>query len=432
MNALTWLSERAGTEVTRRAPGAGEAESVRTCDDAVARLAAAIEGLAGADAVGFVELRRALKERVAALAATAVAAPEPMPVAEGRAAAVSASPVAPAARVDAPAPAAPPPAGGGGIETREDCQRAVREAGAALRRAAAFLRRQTPSQPSPYRLIRAVTWFEIDALPPNEAGKTRIPSPPPHLRDRCLALASGCAWADLLPEAEARVPEYPFWFDLQRYCAEALAGLGPHHGRALDAVRTEVATLFTRLPGLADLQFNDGVPFADEATRSWLAACVLPVAAPAPAPPAVAIDRADGLDDLRAESRRLVADRQLEAALALLQGAARRAADERTRFLIQFELARTCLDAGLTRAALASFDVLDEQANRFSLDRWEPALAAEVLQVHWRALNEAQRTAKDADLARRIDAVYGRLCALDLVAGLRVRPAGDGRAPTRA
>jgi len=431
MNALTWLSERAGTEVARRAPGAGEAESVKVCDDVVARLAATLEGLAGTDAVGLVELRRALKERIGQLATTTAAAPQAALQSEGRPAEASPGPAAAAERVEEKPPAAPAPSpvvGSGGIETREDCQRTVREAGAALRRAAAFLRRQSPSQPSSYRLIRAITWFEVDALPPNVEGRTRIPSPSSPIRDRCLALLSRGDWADLLNQAEARFPECPFWFDLQRFCAEALAGLGPQYARALDAVRAEVAALLTRLPNLVDLQFADGVPFADEATRSWLVGSVILVPESAPLPPVVASDRTDVLDDLRVESRRLAADRQVEAALTLLQNAARRAPDERTRFLIQFELARTCLELGQTRAALASFDVLDQRMARFALDSWDPSLAAEVLQVHWRALSDAQRTTKDSDLAGRLEVVYTRLCALDMVAGLRVRQAGDARA----
>ncbi len=439
MNALTWLSERAGTEVGRRAPDAGDADSVTVCDETIARVGSALARLAGADAVGLGELRRALKERVGQLATVAAAAgvqaasaPVEVPVAAASQATPAMTPAqaAPAVRVEQRAPSAPAPVlttTPGGMETREECQRVIRDARASLRRAMTFLRKQAPSEPAAYRLIRALTWFDVDALPPNDAGRTRIPSPAPHLRDRFQALVSQSAWADLLNESETRFPEYPFWFDLQRFSANALDGLGSQYSRVLDAVAAEISTLLTRLPDLTGLQFADGVPFADEATLSWFAKKVMPAPQPASPPSAAPIDRGDALNDLRAESRRLAADHHVDAALALLQAAARRAPDERTRFLIEFELACACFDLGQTRAALACFDVLDQRMSRFSLDSWDPSLAAEVLQAHWRALNDAQRIAKDADLTRRTDAIYTRLCALDMVAGVRVGQARDGR-----
>lgn len=421
-NALTWLSERGGALAAQRAPGGDESEFVAACDEALARLLSALGSLAGADAPGLPDLRRALKERVSQAAAPAPpGAGAPVPA---TAPAAAAPPRLEERSVPAPAPA-PPPAGT--IESREDCQRATREGSAALRRAAAFLRRQAPTQPAAYRLVRAVTWFELDALPPNEGGTTRIPSPPSHVRARCEALRSQAAWTDLLAETEARVSEFPLWLDLQRLAAEALGGLGEAYARALDAVKAELAALVGRLPAIADLQFADGVPFADEATRAFLGTVASrpTAAASAPAAPApLPSDAGGALDELLAESRRLLGERQADDALARLQDAARRSPDGRTRFLIQFEIGRACVQLGQGRAALACFQALDERMTTFSLESWDPALAAQVLQAHWAALTDAQRVSKEADLARRADEVYRRLCALDVVAGLR---AGPGR-----
>ena len=69
-----------------------------------------------------------------------------------------------------------------------------------LKRALSFNRTRDSASPTPYRLVRALTWCEVDDLPPAQNGRTRIPPPPAHVRERCRSLAEQASWAELSKE----------------------------------------------------------------------------------------------------------------------------------------------------------------------------------------------------------------------------------------
>ena len=49
--------------------------------------------------------------------------------------------------------------------------------------------------------------------------------------------------------------------------------MGPAAANMRSAVIDEVLAFVKRLPGVEQLTFSDGTPFADEATKAWLATC---------------------------------------------------------------------------------------------------------------------------------------------------------------
>jgi hypothetical protein len=54
-------------------------------------------------------------------------------------------------------------------------------------------------------------------------------------------------------------------------------------------------------------------------------------------------------------------------------------------------------------------------------------LSAEVLHAYWIALSNAQKTAPAGTTGVRVDEVYGRLCRLDTVAGLKLARKRGGK-----
>jgi type VI secretion system protein VasJ len=139
-----------------------------------------------------------------------------------------------------------------------------------IREASFCLRQQDPTSPQAYRLARKAAWYAVEDLPPASNGRTRIP-PPTSLEKKLLfdLRNNGDAEA-LLKAAEARLPQYIFWMDLNRFAADSLSRLGNRYEKAYDAVCQETAFLLHRLPGLEDLCFSDGTPFAVPETRQWL------------------------------------------------------------------------------------------------------------------------------------------------------------------
>jgi type VI secretion system protein VasJ len=415
ISALNWLAEKTGSAVSQRETGPHEGAAVTACLAQISALQSLLKEKIGSDAPDMMALLRPLQEHAQQVA--------PQPAALAPAAEPKSVPAPPASYASAAAFSAAP------IETLEDARRLLKDSTAAIRRALSVARGKEPAGPAPYRLVRSLLWSEIDALPPVAEGKSRIPPPPAHLRDRCRSLMEQASWSELLSEAESRVAEFPFWLDLHRMSDQALAGLGPSYAAARGAVKAELISLLNRLPELIELQFADGQPFADEATRRWISTDLFPAGEEKVAAAAAPDLQSDFLADLRQQSRALLREGRPEEAMRLMQEAMRAASTERHKFLAQLELARLCLEAGQMKLALAHFEMLDEQMVRFVLELWEPELCVEALQAYWDALNQAAQASRQVtpEMARRADSIYNRLCKLDVVAGLYLAQGGSKR-----
>ncbi len=411
INALNWLSEKAGAVITRSEPDKGDGAILSTCGDQVKTLEVLLQDKLGQEDPGLADLSRPIQEHLNRIltengapaksdAGDAIA--EPKPKVETKPLPVTTAPLS------------------ASFETFEDARRTLKDSFSILKRVASFVRHQDPVKPLPYRLVRFLTWCDIDNLPPAKDGRSRIQPPPNQLRDRFQGLIEQSAWKELLNQTEGRVAEFPFWLDLHQTSDTALAGLGQDYANASQAVKSEVASLLSRLPNLVDLQFSDGTPFANETTRNWISTQIFP-AKDAERIEAVAPDMETGfLDELQKKSRQLLQEGEIKAALSLVQDAARSAPTQRQKFLAQTELANLCVAASQVKAALAHLEMLDDQITKFSLDVWEPQLAYQVLMIYWQTLNKAIRETKQPapEISRLSDSVYARLCRLDVLAGL--------------
>ncbi len=409
VNALNWLSEKAGSSISRIKPGPSDNDILKTCEELVKSLEALLDEKISPEEPVLGELHRSIQEQANQLPSESSDADATAVAPESKAAAEP----APAIHVTAPKPA-------GDIETPEDAKRFLKDAFGSLKKIAAFTRNQDMTRPLPYRLSRFITWCEIDALPPAENGKSRVPPPPRQLRDRFQTLNEQSAWKELVAQAEGKVAEFPFWLDLHRISEAALAELGPDYIKARNAIKSEVITLLTRLPDLMEIEFSDETPFADESTRNWITTQLLPKKEAEPSEVITSKDETDFLTGVRSRSRQLLHDGDPKAALSMVQEAKRSAATERQKFLTQLELANLCLETGNIKAALAQLEMLNDQITRFSLDSWEPQLASQVLQIYWHTINRTLKASKQPapELSQLADSIFGRLCKLDVLAGL--------------
>ena len=119
-----------------------------------------------------------------------------------------------------------------------------------------------------YTLQRAALWLPVRELPPSVDGRTELPPPSGEVRGAITAAVTAGDPAGALSMCEDAAADSLFWFDAHRIAAEALAAMG--HAPAARAVRAETGALLSRLPGVCDLRFNDGTPFAGPVTRRWL------------------------------------------------------------------------------------------------------------------------------------------------------------------
>jgi type VI secretion system protein VasJ len=230
-------------------------------------------------------------------------------------------------------------------------------------------------------------------------------------------------WHELLERIEGAFMEgvNHLWFDLQYFQHVALDHVGAPYSTCRELLRADFALFLERLPGIERLAFNDGTPFADDATLEWIArhAVVRDLeAGESVAPLPVSADSEDGAagdwPEIEAQARELAGRDGVEAAFGWLEALPGLKTD-RHRYLQRLVMARLADHAGRADAALALLAELDATARSLPLMRWEPALVFEVKQQLIRAL-KAMSNRKDADkpaLARRIGELQAELTVLD-------------------
>jgi len=251
-----------------------------------------------------------------------------------------------------------------GIELRTGDERGQREA---LLRVADHLAAQAPDQPIGYRLRRYAVWAPIDGVPATRDGqRTELAAV---AADRMAEYREGAERGGdnaLWERLEKSLTVSPFWLEGQRLSAMLAQRLG--FDACADAIHEETVRFVTRLPGLVELQFSDGTPFADDATRQWLAQAG---AAETNGLPAAEAPWQQAL----AEARSCLGQEDgLGTALSILDrglAAARSPRDETYWRLASADLLR---EAGLEALSRQQYRAAQAVVADLSLEQWEPQL----------------------------------------------------------
>ncbi|SCU98335.1 conserved hypothetical protein [Cupriavidus necator] len=303
------------------------------------------------------------------------------------------------------------PTGGEVASTRDLLDRA--------RQMALFLREQPQGYLAAYRLMRCVRWDTLTEVPPHEtSGKTRLLGPRAELRAQLKRLMLQKQWPELLDRVEQAFAEGAnhFWLDLQYYAFIGQDQAGGEYAHVRDLLATDCALMLERLPGLDQLAFADGCPFADDTTLEWIArhATVRDVERGEMMVPVSVSSVSTDWAETEAQAADLAVQQSLDAAFAWLQGLPVPDGG-RDRFIRQVVMARVAERADRADTALHLLAALDLCARRFGLAAWEPSLVFEAKQQQVRLLR-ARMSRKDADkaaLAQRIEALLGDLTTID-------------------
>ena len=134
--------------------------------------------------------------------------------------------------------------------------------------AAQFLRRETPSSPVSYLIVRALRWGELRAT--NEQLDALLEAPAGDVRRTIRQYANQKDWKRLLETVETVMASAcgRGWLDLQRYSILACEGLG--YQAASKAIRSELKTLLADFPQLPTAILNDDTGAANPETLNWL------------------------------------------------------------------------------------------------------------------------------------------------------------------
>jgi len=261
------------------------------------------------------------------------------------------------------------------------------------------------------RLNRTLLWLPIDAIP--ERNNDQISALRGLPVDKLKAYQDRydqAQYADLIVELEASLTKAPFWFDGQRMVWECLQELNAE--MAMREVETHFALFMQRLPGIIELRFHDGTPFADPATRAWISANVTPHLQTSNAPRKVEVANSQLAWELALEEALPILRKDgLKAAVQILKQGLHSAHGGRVRFFWQFALARLCFAAKKYELAKTQLEALDQTLHDSGLQTWEPDLVLEVLNLLHSC---CELLPQNHAVRERKEEIYRRLCHLDL------------------
>src|SRR5690606_15454864 len=155
------------------------------------------------------------------------------------------------------------------LDNERDAHKSLRALQDGARPLCAWWLKQKASDLRALRLGRTLLWLPIDGLPQANAEQVTALRGLP--ADKLAGFAERFAagqYADLLVELEASIARAPFWLDGQRLAWECLQELNAEP--AMREVEIQLALFLQRVPGLEELRFHDGTPFADAETRAWI------------------------------------------------------------------------------------------------------------------------------------------------------------------
>jgi len=299
------------------------------------------------------------------------------------------------------------------VEHDKDAHKSLRSLQDQARPLCGWWLKQKATDLKPLRLARTLLWLPIDCLPERNADQiTALRGIPADKLASYRERFSQGLYADLLADLEASIARAPFWLDGQRLAWECLSELDAEP--AMREVEIQLALFLQRMPGLEELRFHDGTPFADAETRAWISAQVMPHVQPAQAASESPTNRG-GTTPVWEEALQEVLPHLrkdgLKSAVQKLKLGLNQARGGRERFYWQLALARLCLQAKKYDLAKTQLESLDQTLQATGLGDWEPDLALEVLRLLHSCCellpqNHAVRESKDE--------IYRRLCHLDL------------------
>jgi type VI secretion system protein VasJ len=366
-NALNWFVERASAVLANPSKIAIDRDLAVALQQAAERLSQLSREKLANDSPGFGPVLKALEQIVLS------GAPSAPPVE------AAAAPSTTAAQ-----PASPPAAAGPELSDPANATGYLREMGSALISSAHRMRQAKPTDSAAYRILRAGLWLHLEAPPPvGPDGKTAIPPLPAAKRAQLQTLETNAKWPELLEESEGALSTNRFNLDLHRIGSQALEMLGPPYLAAREAAIAELSAWLRRAPMATGLIANDGSPMADADTKKWIEKEVRGAAVSSGSePPESAAAPAQGDDDQKLfdEARKLAKAKKYAEAIRLVEARIDASPSGRAKFTLRLFLAKLCADSGLSGAAKALYQSLDQQALQHDLDLWDPALAATCLE----------------------------------------------------
>jgi type VI secretion system protein VasJ len=267
-----------------------------------------------------------------------------------------------------------------------------KQAQAIVKKGAQFIIEKEPLKPMGYRLMRSLRWDLLEKTPPSDGGKTQLNGPQPQQRTYFTTLLGQSDFKTAFEKAEAAFSggANHLWLDLQRIICTSCKSLGGEYVQIGNAILMETAYLVKRLPDIVNLQFSDGTPFCDDATKNWISSEVSAAGAGGSSSGGASGGKDDPLKEELAQAQSLAASGKVEDAMDLLQKGIRNSSGGRSNFLRSATIGDLLLKAKQPDLAVAVLETLDEKIEANNLVQWDHEIAVDA----WSSLVMAYKAAK--------------------------------------
>ena len=397
--AISWLAEKTGKQVRDTRPKPAEKEAVTQAAALLKELDAQLAEKMGQDAPALTDLSRPLKDHLQNLE-TPAAAPKP---------------AASAAR-----PAAAAPAEIAEVLNDADAKKVLRQMQELARKVAKYWLAKDVADPRAYRLGRSAGWLTVESAPANTDGQTQIPGPAPEKLKQFETQRQAGQLEALLPELESTLAKAPYWLDGQKLAADVLEALGERGTAAKSTVLREVAHFTATVPGLTDLKFLGGKPFAEDGTRDWIAEQASAGASPARGKRTKS--EAEPWEEAFNNARAAATAGNVDGAVKQLTDGFNATASAHEQFMWRLALAQLLVQTGHANVAAPLLEALTARIEEFRLREWEPELAVRVYKLLLTAYDKSTGKAKTApEAAARAAHAFSALSSLDPAIALNVK-----------
>ncbi len=250
-----------------------------------------------------------------------------------------------------------------------------------LKKVAETMLHANPSDPLAYRIYRHLTWDDVDSLPDNQNQQTPLilavsQDQQADYRDKAQQESD----VDTIKRLERTLTDAPFWLTGHYLVYSMLKNLG--YELAASAVKEETLAFIDQFKGIETLQFKNSVPFADEATQSWLSTRVASGAPSAAIVQNVTLIEQDALpvDEITLET---LGEFTAEVAKRLEQDHSGRG-----QFLLYLQLVTAYHSVGLFTLCLPYLEKIWLVRKEISLSSWEPHLSLQLDALSEKTLKE--------------------------------------------
>lgn len=270
-----------------------------------------------------------------------------------------------------------------------------------------YYRTQDVSDLKALRLVRLISWIEVDCLPANEDGKTPLHAPSSESIDKVEALIAEEELNLAFEHLENLISLSPFWIEGHFMASTLLEKMG--HASAAKEVKNTLISFVKMDEKILELSFRDTTPFASIKFKQWLNEDM----------DDICIKKEEGSTDNDKEqiiekAYALAKKKQVKEAMALLQGSYATSVNKEDKFHWRLAKAELAVEFGKNEVALALLEDLKRDIDIYHLDDWKPELAAKVFSLY---LNTFDRTKVDVE---HINTAYARLCKIDIAQALEI------------